>query len=486
MKQLPYNDLREFLSLVDRMGELKTISGAGWDKEMGALTEIVYRERPVDSPALLFREIPGYPENYTCLYGMLASARRFGLAMGIDQSGGMVSRQELLTAYRHKMKQMKPISPRVVESGPILENIIEGEEIDLLKFPVPIHHELDGGRYIGTACGVVTRDPDDGWINVGTYRVQVLDHKLALSYISQGKQGRIQRDKYLKNGKPCPMVVVAGIDPLLYMAARYQVPLGMSEFDFAGGLAGEPIDVIKGKVTGLPFPANAEIVLEGDVLPDQKALEGPFGEWNGYYAGDAEMEPVMQIKRILHRNDPILTCAASQRPPHSHLFERCFIRSAGLMEKLELTDCPGIKGVWVHEAGSGRTFNVVSIKQQYYGHSRQAGLLASQLPPAGYVNRFTVVVDDDIDPSNLYDVIWAMGSRCNPEDDLDILRKNWSSRLDPMTVGKKLYNSRVIIDACIPYERREDFPKVAQTSPEYKQKMMEKYGGLIKEIIIGR
>jgi 4-hydroxy-3-polyprenylbenzoate decarboxylase len=483
MKQQPYNDLRGFLELVDAMGELKTIRGAGWDKEMGSITEIVYRERPVDSPALLFRDIPGYPQNYACLYGMLASARRFGLTMGIDQGGDVVSRQELLIAYRRKMKQMEPIAPRYVTSGPVMENVVDGDDVDLLKFPVPIHHELDGGRYIGTACGVITRDPDDGWVNVGTYRVQVLDNRSALSYISQGKQGRIQRDKYLKNGKPCPMAVVVGIDPRLYMAARYQVPLGVSEFDFAGGLAGEPMEVIEGELTGLPIPAHAEIVLEGEVLPDRKALEGPFGEWNGYYAGDAEMEPVIEIKRIFHRNDPILTCAASQRPPHSHLFERCFIRSAGLMEKLELTDCPGIKGVWVHEAGSGRTFNVISIKQQYYGHSRQAALLASQLPPAGYVNRFTVVVDDDIDPSNLYDVIWAMGSRCNPEEDLDILRKNWSSRLDPMTFGKKLYNSRVIIDACIPYERKEEFPKVAQTSPEYKQIMMKKFGKLIQEIV---
>ena len=483
MKQLPYHDLREFLSLVDAMGELKTISGAGWDREMGAVTEIVYRERPVDSPALLFRDIPGYPADYSCLYGMLASARRFSLAMGIHEGGAMVSRQELLTAYRRKMKQIKPVAPRVVDDAPVLESTMEGDAVDLLKFPVPVHHELDGGRYIGTACGVITRDPDEGWINVGTYRVQVLNNRQALSYISQGKQGRIQRDKYLKKGKPCPMAIVVGIDPLLYMAARYQVPLGMSEFDFAGGVAGEPLEVIEGEITGLPLPANAEIILEGEVLPDQKALEGPFGEWNGYYAGDAEMEPVIEIKRILHRTNPILTCAASQRPPHSHLFERCFIRSAGLMEKLELTDCPGIKGVWVHEAGSGRTFNVVSIEQQYYGHSRQAGLLASQLPPAGYVNRFTVVVDDDIDPSNLHDVIWAMGSRCNPEEDLDILRKNWSSRLDPMTFGKKLYNSRVIIDACIPYEHREDFPKVAQTSPAYKLEMMKKYGNLIKEIV---
>lgn len=481
-KRLIYGDLREFLSLVESIGELKTISKVHWDKEMGAITEMVYREKPIDAPALLFDKIPDYPQTSRCLYGMLASARRFGLAMGLDVTGD-VSRMELLIAYMEKMNRMQPIPPRFVNSGPVLENEIEGDGVDLLKFPVPIHHELDGGRYIGTACGVITRDPDEGWVNVGTYRVQVLDKNRGMSYISQGKQGRIQRDKYLEKGEPCPMLVVVGIDPLLYIAARYQVPLKLSEFDFAGGIAGEPIEVIEGKYTGLPIPARAEIVLEGEVLPDEKAPEGPFGEWSGYYAGSTKVEHVFKVKRILHRNDPILTCAASQRPPHSHLFERCFIRSAGLWEKLEKADCPGIKGVWVHEAGSGRAFNVVAIKQEYYGHSRQAALLASQLPPAGYVNRFTVVVDEDIDPSNIYDVIWAMGTRCDPEQDIDILRKNWSSRLDPLTFGEELYNSRAIVDACIPYEHRNDFPEIAQTTPKYKRFIMEKYGRLIKEIV---
>ncbi|MBW2000324.1 MAG: UbiD family decarboxylase, partial [Deltaproteobacteria bacterium] len=459
-RKVPYGDLRDFLSIVESMGELKRIGNVHWDKEMGAITEIVYREKPVDAPALLFEKIPGYPEGYKCLYGMLASAGRFTLALGCQTEGS--SRMEMLMVYRERVRELDPIPPVYVDSGPVLENETEGDGVDVLKFPVPLHHELDGGRYIGTACGVVTRDPDEGWVNFGTYRVQVLDNRKVLSYISQGKQGRLQRDKYLDRGKPCPMVVVVGIDPLLYIAARYQVPWGVSEFDFAGGIAGVPIEVIEGKHTGLPIPANAEIVLEGHVLPGERAPEGPFGEWTGYYAGSRRPEPVMVVQRILHRKDPILTCAASQRPPHSHLFERCFIRSAGLWEKLEKADCPGIKGVWVHEAGSGRTFNVVSIEQQYYGHSRQAGLLASQLPPAGYVNRFTVVVDEDIDPSNLYDVIWAMGTRCDPERDIDILRKNWSSRLDPLTQGKALYNSRAVIDACIPLERKEDFPKIAQ------------------------
>jgi 4-hydroxy-3-polyprenylbenzoate decarboxylase len=99
------------------------------------------------------------------------------------------------------------------------------------------------------------------------------------------------------------------------------------------------------------------------------------------------------------------------------------------------------------------------------------------------VNRFTIVVDEDIDPSNLYDVIWAMGTRCDPEQDIDILRKNWSSRLDPLTFSDALYNSRAVIDACIPLERRKDFPKIAQTSPEYKKVIMDKYGKIIKDIV---
>ena len=303
---------------------------------------------------------------------------------------------------------------------------------------------------------------------------------------SPGAHGDMIRQKYWAKGEDCPVVVCFGQDPMVFASSTLQLPWTEPELNFAGYIKGRPIEVIKDDVTGLPIPARAEIAIAGFAPPPEKESrkEGPFGEWTGYYAGSQKEEPVFKIKRIYHRNDPILTCAASQRPPHSHLFERSFIRSAGLWDKLEKTDCPGIEGVWVHEAGSGRTFNVIAIKQAYYGHARQAGLLASQVPPAGYVNRFTVVVDAEyIDPSNLYDVIWAMGTRCNPEGDIDILRKNWSSRLDPLVFGDELYNSRAVIDATIPYEHRKDFPKIAQTSPEYKKTMMDKYGALIKNII---
>ena len=467
-------DLRAFLAAVEGGGEVKHVAGAHWDRELGAVTEVLYREKVDKSPLLLFDDVPGYGKGMRCLYGMLGSPLRLALGLGIDPANSG-DRRTMLDTYRRRIKSHEPIPPRIVDDGPVMENVDSNGDVDLLKFPVPIHHEHDGGRYIGTACGVVTRDPDTGRINVGTYRVQVNGPDIATSYISNGKQGRIQRDKYLKAGKPCPMAIIVGIDPATYIAARYTLSDNVAEFDWAGGLVGRPIDCIEGGLTGLPFPAHSEIVLEGEVLPDETAPEGPFGEWTGYYAGGAREEPVIRIKRVYYRNDPILTCAASQKPPHSHLFERCFIRSAGLLDSLEGAGIPDVTGVWVHQAGAGRTFVVVAIKQRYFGHANQAGLVASQVNPTGYVGRYVVVVDDDIDPTDMHDVIWAMGTRSDPKTHFTILDRNWSSRLDTMVTDEKLYNSRVVIDACIPYERLETFPRVAQTSPELAAEVRSRF-----------
>ena len=467
-------DLRDFISAVDEGGELKNVSGAHWDKEIGAVTEVLYREQVDRSPALLFDNVPGYPKGFRCLYGMLGSPMRLALGMGIDpKTSG--DRRGMLDAYRSRIKKYEPLPPRMVTEGPILQNIDRGDEVDLTKFPVPVHHEKDGGRYIGTACGVITKDPDTGRVNVGTYRVMLNGKKLATSSISNGKQGRIQRDKYLREGKKCPMVIVVGIDPATYIAARYTLSDSIPELDWAGGLSGKPLECIAGEVTGLPFPARSELVLEGWVSPEDTALEGPFGEWTGYYAGAAKEEPLITIERVYYRDDPILTCAASQKPPHSHLFERCFIRSAGLLDSLEGAGIPDVKGVWVHQAGSGRTFVAVSIKQRYFGHANQVGLVASQVNPVGYVGRYIVVVDEDIDPTDINDVIWAMGTRSDPKRDMTILDRTWSSRLDTMVFDEKLYNSRVVIDACIPYEHINDFPEVAMTSPELAKEVREKF-----------
>jgi len=476
MDRMVQTDLRAFVDAVAARGEVKNVSGAHWDKEIGAIAEVLYREKVEKSPMLVYDDVPGYPKGMRCLYGMLGSPLRLALAFGFD-AGLSGDRQAMLNHFRKRIKEFKPIAPRMVNGGPVLENVADGDAVDLFKFPVPIHHEHDGGRYIGTACGVITRDPDTGRVNMGTYRVQAFGGNKCASYISNGKQGRIQRDKYLKAGKPCPMVIVVGIDPVSYLAARYTLADNIPELDWAGGLTGAPLDCMEGELTGLPFPARSEIVLEGECLPDETVGEGPFGEWHGYYAGGVRQEPAIRIKRAYWRNDPILTCAASQKPPHSHLFERCFIRSAALLDSLEGAGIPDVKGAWLHQAGAGRTFAVVAIKQRYFGHAQQVGLVASQVNPVGYVGRYIVVVDDDIDPSDIHDVIWAMGTRSDPKTDLTILDKCWSSRLDTMVTGNELYNSRVVINACIPYERLATFPRVAQTSRELAAEMRRKFPG---------
>ncbi|HEX3549804.1 MAG TPA: UbiD family decarboxylase [Candidatus Elarobacter sp.] len=475
------NDLREFVRACDRQGEVAYVAGAHWDKEMGAVTEVLYRQKVEKAPMLVFDAIPGYPPGYRTAYGMFGSPFRLATVLGIDPSLSG-DRMEMLQHFRKNIKRAyKQIEPVLVDDGPVMENVVRGEDVDVFAFPVPIHHELDGGRYIGTACGVVTRDPDTGRVNVGTYRVQALGPNLCASYISNGKQGLIHRDKYLNAGRPCPVAIVVGADPLTYLAGGYTMADNVPEFNWAGGMMGRPMELIEGEVTGLPFPARSEIVLEGWILPNETVREGPFGEWHGYYAGGARDEPPIRIERIYHRTDPILTCAASQKPPHSHLFERCFLRSAALLDSLEGAGIPDVRGAWLHQAGAGRTFCVVSIKQRYHGHSTQVGLVASQVNPVGYVGRWIVVVDDDVDPTDIHDVIWAMGTRCDPKTRTTLLDNCWSSRLDTMvTDPKKLTNSRMVIDACKPYERIDSFPPVAQTSRELAAEVRAKYAELFR------
>jgi UbiD family decarboxylase len=468
-----YKDLREWLPLVEALGELRTVKGAHWNLEMGAITELLSREGTYPPPAILFDRVPGYPEGFRCIFGTTGSVKRMALTMGFQN---VTSGTDLVMAYRNKLKEIEPVPPKYVETGPIFENIDSGKDVDLLKFPVPFMHDKDGGRYIGTNCLVITRHPDEGWVNLGTYRVMVHDKNQTGFFISPGKHGRIHRDLYFARKKPCPVVVCVGQDPLLFLAAGNEVPYGLSEYDYAGAFKGEPIEVVKGKYTGLPIPARAEIAFEGEAVWSDRKKEGPFGEWTGYYGSDEREEPVIQVKYVYHRNQPILTCSRPSRPPSDYSFSKGVVKSALIWDELEKCSVPNVKGVWCHEAGGGRLFNIVSIKQAYPGHSRQAGLITSQTHAGGYLNRFVIVVDEDIDPSNLFDVVWAMSTRCDAAEDIEILRKCWSGPLDPVIPkGLKGFNTRAVIDACRPYPWKDEFPAVAECSKELMDETYKKW-----------
>ena len=476
--KMAYKDLREWLSQVDAMGQLKKIDGADWDLEMGAITELIYHEGHGTHPAILFDNTPGFPEGFRALFGATCSPERMALTLGM--SSPVTTGLELVRAYRDFLKTFETIPPEVVSDGPIFENVDRGDAVDVLKFPVPKMHELDGGRYIGTACLIITRDPDEGWVNFGAYRVMVHDEKTVAFYISPGKHGNLQRQKYFDKGKPCPVVVCVGQDPLLFLASGNEVAYGLSEYDYAGGFKGEPIQVVKGEYTGLPIPAHAEIVLEGEAFPEDLREEGPFGEWTGYYASSTRPEPVIRVKNVYYRNDPILCCARPGRPPSDYLFSKCVVKSAMIWDELEKAGIPNVQGVWCHEAGGGRMFNIVSIKQSYPGHSRQAAMVASQCHAGAYLGRYVVVVDEDIDPSNTFDVLWAIASRSEPEQSIEIIRRCWSGPLDPrIPVGEKGFNSRAIIDACRPWEWKDQFYPVVESSPELRAATIEKWRDII-------
>lgn len=475
---MAYRDLRDWLQIVDGFGEIKRIPGVNPRLEMGGLVDVVYRDTQRAGrmpPLMFFEDVPGYGKEWRVLYGLVGSIRRLALTLQLPLEYERL--MDFVLAYRQKSLDVKLIPPRTAKETPVTERVYREGEVDFTRFPTPFHHELDGGLYLGTGHVVITRDPDTGWVNCGTYRCKLQSKDVLGLYISPGKQGGIHKDKFAARKQPCPVAVVIGADPALWLASGMEVPMGVCEYDYAGGWKGEALEVFEGPCTGLPLPARAEIVIEGEIPPDVKMEEGPFGEWPGYYCSKASSEPVIKVKSVMMRRDPILTCSPPSRPPDETSFYRSLVRSALLWEELEKTGVPDIKGVWCHEAGGSRLFTVVSIRQRYPGHARQAALLASQVRSGAYLGRFVAVVDDDIDPSDTYDVLWAISTRCEPENDIDILRRTWSSKIDPLIrkPTNSFHNSRAILDACRPYEWREEFPPVCESSPDLRSRLQEKF-----------
>ncbi|MBI4285142.1 MAG: UbiD family decarboxylase [Chloroflexi bacterium] len=442
-------DLRDWLKEVEKIGELLRISEeVDWDQEMSGIAYMLGKQ--IGSPALLFENIKGYPRDRRVLLSMLGSSMdRIALAMRMPIGK---TAKELIQFTRERVG--KRIPPQVVDarSAPVNENVLFGDDIDITQFPVPKFWPLDGGRYIGTADVIITKDPDHGWLNLGTYRQMVMSKNEVGFYVSPGKDALIHREGWWKRGKPCEVAAVYGVDPLLYACGSLQAPKNVSEYEYAGGLQGEPIEVIKGEVTDLLIPARAEIVIEGLAYPGRVANEGPFGEFTGYYGNPGGPQPVIEVKCVHFRNNPILTgVLMSDYPSCEEGWFYSISKSARVHCDLEGMGMPGIKSVYAYPAAaSAFGVLVVSIEQKYAGHASQVLSLAAQCPGAGYYTKWIIVVDEDVDPSNINEVLWAMSTRCKPVEDIDILRNTWSTYLDPSQnpPEKRPYGSKVLINAC--------------------------------------
>jgi 4-hydroxy-3-polyprenylbenzoate decarboxylase len=488
-----HSDLRDWLNVVENHGQLKRVNGAGWDLEMGSIVELIFREGKDPKPTLLFDEIPGYPRGFRTLFGMLGSTWRIARTLGLPED--RIDCLGIADSWYRKAKEIRPLPPRFVNSGPILENTLTSDQIDVLRFPVPRFHEFDRNRYLGTSHAVIQRDPDDGWVNLGTYRVMVVDRNHLALHATPGKHGNILTyEKYFGRGKVMPIAIAIGLDPVVWwLSCQTDTPWGASEYDAAGGIKGEPMEVIEGPHTGLPIPAHAEIVIEGECHPGEFVDEGPFGEWHGYYANrglKTVPEPVIRVKAIYHRNNPILTCSQPAVPPHTFTLMLAVADSVAIRKRLEVFGIPGVHAIWAHYTGSGGLFNVISIKQMYSGHARQVGLIASQYPAE--MGSYTIVVEEDIDPSNLDQVLWAMVTRSRLDQAIQVLphchTNNVHTAIPPhekrsTEKGKPLTAARVVIDACRDFSWKEDWYPIARMSPELKTKIVAKWKTVLSGII---
>lgn len=312
-RECEFNDLHDFVDVLRTSEELRTIDEAHWDLEIGALTEAVAEQK---GPALLFDRIKGYRASFRILTNPFGSLQRTALLLRLP---GDLDGITLLDLWRKRLATFTPVPPVQVEQAPLLETRMVDEQVNLWEFPAPRWHELDGGRYIGTGTAVITRDPETDVVNIGAYRCMIQSSNTMSVKPNEGKHGRIHIQKYHAMGKSCPVVVCFGQDPTLLLAGGSALPLTVSEYDFAGWVKGSPVQVARGEFTDLPIPASAEIVAEGEIPPPgdvEWPREGPFGEWLGYFtpstAGEA---PLMHVKAIYSRRDPILLGLPPLKPP---------------------------------------------------------------------------------------------------------------------------------------------------------------------------
>jgi 4-hydroxy-3-polyprenylbenzoate decarboxylase len=471
MSEKTIKNLRDWIEFGEAEGEVKRVKAeVDWDLELSHISKI---NEEKGGPALLFENVKGCMGSI--IVGVMSSAKRMAMTLGMPLNYTMC---QMANEWRQISKK-KPIISVELKDGPIFENIVEEKDIDLTKFPAPKFFPLDGGRYMGTSAFRVMRDPENGSLEIGIARMQLYDEKSIGIYLSPGRGGDKVRAKYQKMGKPAPFSLVFGCDPVLALASVMFIP-GASKYDIAGTLRGVPVETVISDFTGVPIPAEAELVVEGLMDHDDLRPEGPFGDVTGLYTSELHhpiAKPYMKAKRVLYRNNPIMLANSSGRPVSDVQTMISLPRSAALWSELEAMKLPGIKSVYVPPQMAGRFWAVVSIKTQYAGHSNQAGhaVLAS---PTGHLGiKGVIIVDEDIAADDMDRVLWALATRFLPDRDIELIGRGRASPLDPAfppEIGMVLITSKVILDATVPYEWSQK-PVMADLDPEVVKKVMARW-----------
>ncbi|MBU37183.1 MAG: phenylphosphate carboxylase subunit beta [Anaerolineales bacterium] len=464
-------DMRDFIQLAEQQGQLTRITGeVDWDLELSHIAKLNEEKK---GPALLFENVKDY--STPIITSVCTTTERLALIMGMPLESTLM---EIMRVWVEKNDTKVP--PKMVDSNaaPCKENIMRGDDVDLFKFPVPKFYPLDGGRYFGTAGFVITKDPESGWVNIGTYRLQLLEKNRLGTQFIKGKHSDIMLKKYQAMGKPMPVAAIVGCDPIMFLMGAARVSAFDSEYDLAGSIRGEAIEIVETETNGLPVPAHSEIVVEGEVDADAFMQEGPFGEYTGYYSGvGADPRNFIKVNCVTHRNDPIFWGTTVGRAVTDTHMTMALTYGATLWQQLVAMKIPGIKAVYCPPEGSGRFLAIISMTQMYPGHADQVLTAAISTEMGAYGLKTVIVVDDDIDPWDISRVMYALSFRFQPNRS-QVIKRGRSTPLDPsLPINARWITGRLLIDATIPYDW-EDKPIPIELDPDIVSKVQARWSEL--------
>ncbi|MFS0838847.1 UbiD family decarboxylase [Paenibacillus sp. 1P03SA] len=418
----PVTSFRDYVEALGRYGDLFTVDEeTDWNLEIGAMIRYAYE---LPSPAPLFTKIKDSAPGFRVLGAPvgLSPVRehpylRIVLSLGLPVQSTL---SELVEKWS-RLADVEPIPPRETEKAPCKENKLFGDEIDLTRLPVPLIHVGDGGRYLNTYGVMIVRSPDGSWVNWSITRVMLHDKRTMAGVIVPTQHlGKIYA-QWKETGEPMPYALCLGVDPGIAMIAGYPLPDGISEAELLGGWYGEPIEVVRCETNDLQVPASSEIVIEGVVSLRETVPEGPMGEYAGYtWVGHSKPVPCFHVTAMTHRDNPIMPVVAAGVPPEENHTNWGIAIAASIRHELRKRHLP-VKDCLI-PFESAVHWLVVTVDTQAEGAAGTTGdSLARQIGEAVFSSRGgsyipkVIVVNDDIDPGRLDQVVWALATRSHPD-----------------------------------------------------------------------
>lgn len=395
---------------LEKHGQLKRVKKeVNWNLEAGAIIRLVC-EKELPSPH--FQKIKGYSPEYTIFGAPVSSEKKLAIALGLKPE---TSIRELSQIYLKRKDNF--IKPVLIDkkNAPCKQNISLGSDVNLLKFPAPMLHDGDGGRYLCTWHATITKDPDTGWVNYGMYRAMIHTKSTMGGLIEPNQHiGYHFYRKYKPRKQPMPFAVAIGPDPITGFIASARVAAHVSEPDVIGAMAGEPLELVKCETNDLKVPAHAEIILEGEISPTETEWEGPFGEFTGYRASPRDRRPLYKVNAITHRDNPVLTSSCMGTPVDESDVVISITGAAEIHEELEKAAIP-VVAVNRPPQCIGHLI-IVSINAKITNLPYMADKVASCIWGSEYGTGapYVIVVEDDVDVYDIWQVLHALTTKCHP------------------------------------------------------------------------